>query len=254
LSADGATLAVGARGEDGATTGINGDEMGNTAINSGAVYMFTRDGGGVWTQQAYVKASNTDGDDQFGASVTLADNGATLGVGASGEDSAASGINGDETNNTVTDSGAIYAFTQDDGGAWTQQAYIKASHLDADDFFGFSVVLSNDGTMLATGVRGEDSAATGVNGDESDNSATNSGAVYMFTRDSDDTWTELAYLKASNADVADFLGRSVALSDPGATLVVAVGAGGEDSIATGVNGDETDNNAESSGAAYVFER
>ncbi len=57
-----------------------------------------------------------------------------------------------------------------------------------------------------------------------------------------------AYLKASNTEAGDRLGDSVALS--GDTLVV--GAGDEDSNATGVNGNESDNSAALSGAAYVI--
>jgi hypothetical protein len=50
--------------------------------------VFTRSGA-TWTQQAYVKASNTDAGDQFGISVALSGDGNTLAVGASLEASAA---------------------------------------------------------------------------------------------------------------------------------------------------------------------
>ena len=64
---------------------------------AGAAYIFTRTGG-TWTQQAYVKASNTgkadEGDtagdgDQFGFSIALSGDGSTAAVGAITEDSAA---------------------------------------------------------------------------------------------------------------------------------------------------------------------
>ena len=63
LSADGDTLAVGANGEDSGNTNPND----NSADNAGAVYVFVRSGGS-WSQQAYVKASNTDTGDVFGGS------------------------------------------------------------------------------------------------------------------------------------------------------------------------------------------
>jgi hypothetical protein len=44
---------------------------------------------------------------------------------------------------------------------------------------------------------GEDSSATGIGGDKTDNSASTSGAVYVFTR-SGSTWSQQAYVKASN--------------------------------------------------------
>jgi hypothetical protein len=77
LSADGNTLALGARGEDSSATGINGDQVSNSAANAGAVYVFVRSGA-TWIQQAYLKASNTNPIDLFGYTVSLSANGNTL--------------------------------------------------------------------------------------------------------------------------------------------------------------------------------
>ena len=121
---------------------------------------------------------------------------------------------------------------------------MKASNTVTRDYFGFSVSLSGD--TLAVGAYIESSNATGVNGNQSDNSATRSGAVYIFTR-SGTTWSQQAYLKASNTGAGDYFGHSVSLS--GDTL--AVGAKSEASSATGINGDQKDNGAGSSGAVYV---
>ncbi len=128
----------------------------------------------------YFKASNTETGDQFGWSVALSADGNTLAVGARYEDSSATGVGGDESNDSAADSGAVYVFVQDDGGTWSQQAYVKASNTGAHDYFGTAVALSADGNTLAVGARYEDSNATGVGGDESDNSAADSGAVYVF--------------------------------------------------------------------------
>jgi hypothetical protein len=57
-----------------------------------------------------------------------------------------------------------------------------------------------------------------------------------------------AYHKASHTGYDDKIGHSVAISDD--TLVI--GAFIEDSSAAGVNGDQSENLAENSGAAYVF--
>ena len=67
-------------------------------------------------------------------------------------------------------------------------------------------------------------------------------------RDGSGTWSQQAYLKASNTDAGDWFGRSVALD--GDTLVV--GALFEASSARGVNGNQSDNSSENAGAAYVF--
>ena len=196
------------------------------------------------TQQAYLKASNTEAEDLFGNSVSLS--GDTLVVGAEGEDSNASGVSGDEADNSAGGSGAAYVFTRS-GTTWSQQAYLKASNTEAGDLFGYAVSLSGD--TLVVGAWGESSNASGVNGNGADNSAYYSGAAYVFTR-SGTTWSQQAYLKASNTGAGDGFGVAVSLS--GDTLVV--GAEGEDSNATGVNENQADNSAGTSGAAYVFTR
>ena len=235
LSGDGNTLAVGAPFEDSAATGVDGNQADNTAPVAGAVYVLTRSGT-TWTQQAYVKASNNTGArDQFGFSVALSGDGNTLAVGAADRDIGA---------------GAVYVFIRS-GTTWAQQAYVKASNAGVKDAFGFSVALSGDGNTLAVGAPLEDSAAAGIGGNEADNAADNAGAVYVFARNGA-TWTQQAYVKASNAEAGDQFGRSVALNGDGNTL--AVGATDERSAATGVGGNENDNTGGSAGAAYVFTR
>ena len=61
---------------------------------------------------------------------------------------------------------------------------------------------------------------------------------------------QLAYIKTSNAGQSDMFGLTLSLSGDGNTLAVA--APWEASAATGVNGDQTNNEAGQSGAAYVF--
>ena len=104
---------------------------------------------------------------------------------ATGEDSNATGINGDQQDNSIFSAGAVYLF-RNDGDGWTQQAYIKASNNDGGinggqgDGFGGALALSADGNTLVVGSPGEDSRATGVNGDQADNSCEEAGAVYVF--------------------------------------------------------------------------
>ena len=248
LSGDGATLAVASFYEDSAAIGIDGNQADNTAMDAGAVYVYSR-AGTTWTQQAYVKASNTNTSDRFGTSVALSGNGSTLAVGAVLEDSGATGIDGDQADNTMTESGAIYVFTRA-ATTWTQQAYVKASNTGTNDNFGSSVALSTDGSTLAAGASFESSGATGIGGDQADNTVANSGAGYVFIR-AGTTWTQTSYVKASNTGAADFFGGALAMSDDGST--VAFGAVSEDSIATGVGGNQADNTATSAGAVYVFQ-
>ncbi len=188
LSADGNTLAVGAKYESSNATGINGIQTDNSATSSGAVYVFTRFFASIpgvpgsipsWNQQAYVKASNTAARDWFGSSVALSADGNTLAVGAHNESSNATGIGGIQTDNSASNSGAVYVYARS-VGAWNQQAYVKASNTGTEDYFGYSVALAGDGNTLAVGAWGEDSNATDIDGIQADNSATNSGAVYLY--------------------------------------------------------------------------
>ena len=249
VSADGNTLAVGATREASSATGVNGNQADNLTSGSGAVYLFMRTGT-AWAQQAYVKASNTGAGDSFGGSVALSADGNALAVGAPEEASSATGVNGNQADDSASRAGAVYVFTRS-GTSWAQQAYLKASNTGAGDSFGGSVALSADGNALAVGAPEEASSATGVNGNQADNSATRAGAVYVFSR-TGITWAQQTYLKASNTGTLDAFGTSLALSADGSTL--AVGATGEASNATGVNGNQAANSALFSGAVYVFTR
>jgi hypothetical protein len=206
------------------------------------VYVFIRDGA-AWSQQAYLKASNTGSNDVFGWSLALS--GDTLAVGAAGEASNASGIDGNQNNDSAPFTGAVYVFTRS-GTTWLQQAFIKASNSEGDDVFGWSLALSGD--TLAVGAPREDSSAIGVGGNQGSNSLPDSGAVYLFSRGAG-AWSQVDYIKAAVTDNGDFFGYSVTLS--GDTL--AAGAPGDDSIATGVDGDAGDNSLSGAGAAYAFQ-
>jgi hypothetical protein len=236
LSLDGSTLAVGA-------TGLSSTPGGGT------VYIFTRSGT-TWTQQARFKASNSRGGDDFGFSLSLSGDGSMLAVGADGESSNATGIDGDQSNTSEMHAGAAYIFTRS-GTSWTQRAYIKASNTAILDDFGISVALSADTTTLAVGACAEPSGATGINGDQADVSQSYAGAVYVFTR-SGGTWSQQAYVKASNTRSLATFGQDVALSADGSHLVV--GSDNESSAATGINGNQADTSAGGTGAVYSFDR
>jgi hypothetical protein len=254
LSADGNTLAVGANREDtnGSGTSVplamrQGD---GTLGESGAVYVFRRVGG-VWTQEAYLKASNAGASDKFGTSVALSADGSVLAVGAPNEDSSATGLGGDETSNASPNSGAAYVFRR---GllAWTQEAYVKASNTGSGDEFGAALALSADGSRLAVSARYEGSSALGVGGDQADNGSPFSGAGYILRRDAGG-WVHEAYVKGANGRRSFWMGTSLSLSGDGATLVL--GAPGDRNGVTGIN--STDFGAadrEQSGASHVYRR
>jgi hypothetical protein len=239
VAVSGDTVVVGAYQEDSSTTGVNSTPN-ESASNSGAVYVFVRSGS-TWSQQAYLKASQVRVEDQFGVSVALS--GDTLVVGAFSEDSSTTGVNS-TPNVSAANAGAAYVFVRS-GTTWSQQAYLKASQVTLNDNFGFSVAVSGD--TVVVGAFNEDSSTTGV-GSTPNESASGAGAAYVFVR-SGTTWSQQAYLKASQVSVDDNFGRSVAVS--GGTVVV--GAYLEDSSTTGVNSTPNENDTDA-GAAYVFVR
>jgi tartrate dehydratase beta subunit/fumarate hydratase class I family protein len=258
LNADGTTLAVGALTEDSGSA----NQADNAAQSAGAVYVYTR-AGTTWTQQAYVKPTGLDAGDLFGIAVALDATGSTLAVGSFDEDGSSRGING-AVDNRTGGSGATYLFTRA-GAAWTQQAYIKPSNGEAQDSFGVHLALSADGHTLVVGSLDEDCKATGVNAPGCDNDGGDDlsmGAAYVFVRSGaasagrggpsgPPTWSQQAFLKASNTGFNDWFGARVAISGDGA--LVAVAAPFEDSRG-GIDGNQTDNSASEAGAVYLFAR
>jgi len=249
LSASGDRLAVGAVGEGSRAVGVDGDATNNAAPFSGAAYVFSRVAG-VWTQDAYVKATNTETSDAFGCAVSLSSGGSTLAVGAYGESSAATEVQGDQSDNSKPSSGAVYILTSA-GAGWTHQAYLKAPNSDLYDAFGFSLALSGDGNTLVVGAPYESSAATGVNHGMGDEDAPSAGSAYVFER-SGSTWAATAYLKSINTAQDQLFGHTVDISAVGSTI--AVGAINEHSLSSGVNGDPFDDSGGPVGAVYVLER
>ena len=246
LSADGNSLAVGSKFEDGSGTGINppSDEG---APNMGAVYIYRRSGA-VWAFEAYIKASDTGEafGDAFGCSVALSADGNSLAVGSKFEDGSGTGINPPSDEGAPV-SGAAYIYRRT-GAVWAFEDYIKASNTGSDDRFGTSVALSADGNTLAVGARNEDGSGTGVN-PASTEGEPGSGAAYVYRR-TGAAWAFEAYIKASNTGSDDGFGVSVALSADGNTL--AVGADEEDGSGTGINPPSDEGVPDSAGAVYVY--
>ncbi|MBT5030785.1 MAG: integrin [Proteobacteria bacterium] len=323
LSDDGNTLAVSAVTEDSNTSGVNGDQSDNSAQSVGAVYVFNRDGS-TWSQNAYLKPSNPDGGDLFGYAVSLTADGRRLAIGSFDEDGSLAGTN-EQQDDETRGSGSVYVFDysddtwqqtaylkasnterndamgvaiaiSDDGNTlvataldedsmstgvtdgmsiapeldwesdistgavyvwvyhddtWTQQAYIKASNTGGNDLFGSRLALSGDGNTLALGAQFEDSVAQGLDGVQNDDSASEAGVVYLFSR-TGNSWSQINYIKGSNTEEFDEFGSSMGLNRDGSLL--AIGAQYEDGVATGVGGDETDNSSYDSGAVYLFSR
>ncbi|WP_428263347.1 cadherin-like beta sandwich domain-containing protein [Haliangium sp.] len=192
-------------------------------------------------QELYAKASNPGSGDDYGFG--LAVGAKVLAVGAPLEDSIATGLDGNQGSDGRPDSGAAYIYRRV-AGAWQQQAYAKAEVGDESAEFG--LFLAVDGDTVAVSVFGDDSGVGGVDGDPADETAPDSGAVYVF-RDTGGSWVQEAYLKAFDPDPGDRFGLRIALEGD----VLVVGAPEEDAASAA---DQGDNSLENSGAVYVFRR
>ncbi len=212
----------------------------------------------AFSQDTYLKASNSNTTDQFGYSVAISND--LIVIGAPFEESnAASVYNPDgsaDSDNSSADTGAVYVYKKDSSGEWVQDAYLKASNSDTTDLFGYSVAVGGD--LIVVGAPFEESNMTGINNidgsADADNSSADSGAVYVYKKDASGNWVQDAYLKASNSDTTDLFGYAVDVSND----VIVVGAPYEESSATAINNSDgsadSDNSSADSGAAYIFKK
>lgn len=181
VAVDGDTAVIGAFGEE---------------DYRGAAYVFLRDGGGRWTQQAKLVASDGEAQDWFGRAVAVDDD--RVLIGAKLDD------------NLLIHGGSAYVFVRDEEtGTWTEEAKLIAYDETDFDQFGQSVALDDD------------TAVIGAYTD--DDNGTSSGSAYVFRRDEEtETWIQEAKLLAPDGTDYDFFGTSVALHDN----VILVGASG----------------------------
>ena len=303
LSDDGDVMAVGAPQESGSSTGTfvhDESDSGyldalddNGASRSGAAYVYRRSDAGRWAVEAFLKAPVAGRNDFFGTSVALSGDGATLAVGAIGEDSSHAGafIPEDEPDsdyqlaldsNDSSQNGAAYVYrrrlNEDSVWVWDIEAFVKAPVADEGDNFGHALALSADGGTLAVGSFYDDSSHTGTfaPGDAGyqaalDNNGTeDSGAVTVYRRSGAGRWAVEAFVKAPNPGADYRFGLSLDLSSNG--VVMAVGSSGEDSSFSGVfvpdgddyqdaldnvdldTGNDDDDITGGAGAAYVYRR
>ncbi|MBI5103224.1 MAG: Ig-like domain-containing protein, partial [Nitrospirae bacterium] len=252
LNGVGDRLAVGAHNDDG---------FNNSVIDSGSVYLFsftdTNFSGGS-LQAAIGKGYTSGGSKDMDVSVLEASDyfGVSVALNGSGDRLAVGSLYDDGSGNAVSGSGAVYLFSFADanftggslqsivGKGYAGGKNVDVSVLEANDYFGKSVALNNNGDRLAVGAYTDDGPT---------NAFTSSGAVYLFSfTDTNFTGGSLratmgkGYTGGNNVDVSaleasDRFGTSVALNGTGDRL--AVGAYADNGLA---------NAFASSGAVYLF--
>ncbi|MBV9210874.1 MAG: VCBS repeat-containing protein [Acidobacteria bacterium] len=167
----------------------------------GIVYVFHRDGG-VWAQQQRIEGDLTS----FGQSVAIS--GDTMVVG--------------NPYNTSAGEAVVYRYN---GSTWAVEAHLIGPERTPGDEFGHSVAIDGDTIVVSAWADNTDAG-------------NDTGSATVFSRNGT-TWTQQAFLTATDPHVEDFFGTSVAIN--GSTI--AVGAHAAD--APGVV---------NSGAVYVFGR
>eukprot|EP01046_Picozoa_sp_COSAG06_P018588 COSAG06_NODE_1299_length_9946_cov_11.715345_4_plen_659_part_01 len=197
VSVSGSVIVVGAyKDDDGGTS-------------SGSAYVFEQQADGTWLQTTKIVASDASSGDMFGGAVSIS--GSVILVGAEHDDDAG------------TSSGSAYVFEQHADGTWLEVTKLAASDAAPGDTFGASVSVS--GTVLAVGANKHNSGGRA-----------DAGAVYIFEKQTDGTWTESSKAEASDGLTDDWFGYSVSVSGN-----VMVGGAWRHTTAD-------------SGAAYVFKK
>jgi hypothetical protein len=129
----------------------------------------------------------------FGTSISLDGTGLRMAVSGPGYDQS---------------KGAVWLYVREDG-YWKREAFLTPKDLNANDLFGQSVCLSQDGLVLAIGAPQHQQR----------------GAVYLYQR-IQGTWYFQAKVMADDPQQTDDFGTSVSLNSDG--RILAVGAPGRD--------------------------
>lgn len=197
-----------AMSEDGSTIAIGAHEEPN-GYRYGYIYVYTRSGD-TWSLQSTIQPDNSI-NARNGNAVSLSGDGNTLVIGKA--------FDNNET-------GKVRIWTRS-GSSWSEATTITASNTSSGDYFGAAVSINKNGNTIAVASPNEDTTAS------------NSGAIYIFTG-SGSSWSQQALLKANSVAANNQLGgfytgfdKTVELSSDGNTLI----AGEENGTSGGGFGD-----------------
>jgi len=215
--------AVGAISEDHDAAG-----GGTTMSAAGAVYVYERDGSGVWNFVQKLVTSDRAGTDFFGRSVSISGNYLVAGADSENED-----VNG---LNSFNNAGSAYVFERNGLGVWNEVQKIVSSDRGANDTFGKHLAVS--GSYLVVGAQSEAEDENGLN------TLSGSGSAYVFERNGSGIWNQVQKIVASDRSGFVSFGYDVDIS--GNRIVVGAYLESKDEVGA--------NNLPSAGASYVFER
>ena len=174
----------------------------DNGTGSGSVYVYNLDG----TGETKITASDGAAGDNFGSGVAIGHN--KIAVGARTRDFG-----------TLENAGSVYIYDLDEN----EVGIITASDAASSDYFGQSVAIAHN--KVVVGAYLDDAGQN--------NNLTNSGSAYVYNLDG----TGEVKLTASDADLSDLLGVSVAI--------------GSNKIVTGAH--SNDDAGSNSGSVYVYD-
>lgn len=159
----------------------------------------------IWQEEAKLNASDGESLDMFGHSVSIDGDYALVGM---------------PNDDNFTGSAYIFSY---DGSTWSEETKLTASDGAKYDIFGISVAINGNYAVIGACTNDEDTLDyAGL------------GSVYVFVRDGS-SWTEEAILTASDGEIGDYFGFSVAFDGN----YIIIGAPGDDDF---------------QGSVYVFTR
>ena len=199
---------------DGLTVVVGAFLDGDKGRNTGSAYIFTKQADGSYLQTQKLVAEDGAAYNYFGYSVDISADGSTVVVSTPYDD------------DKDTDSGTVYVFTKQSNGSYLQTQKLLAIDGAEDDYFGNSVSVSGDGSIIVAGAYGNDDKGSG------------SGSVYIFSKETNGSYLQIQKLVASDGEAEDYFGYSVAVSADG--LIIAIGASW------------SDGKGAASGSVYVF--
>jgi hypothetical protein len=171
---------------------------------SGAARVYVASGTG-WALESAVTPFGLAPNDEFGTSLDI--DGTRLVVGAPGAD-----VN-------FISRGAAYVFERQGNGTWLQVAQLSAGDGTVGDAFGSAVSLSGD--RIIVGAPEDDPEGVSA-----------AGSAYVYERQGNGTWLEVAKLSSANAGAARRFGRRVEIDGAVAAIAqsLAGGAVGGDQV------------------------
>lgn len=178
-----------------------------------------------WTEIYKATNPTATSDTKFGTAVAIDGDYAVIGASTDRFDA--------DNSNPIDEAGSVFIFNRTTAGTWTFMTKITAADREAYDSFGSSVAIY--GTTIAIGAPFEGQ-------DEANVTVANAGSVYVYDLVGG-AWTFTKKLKASDREVGDNFGTTVAIYNK----TIVVGATNEDHNSTGT---AMMNN---SGSVYVFE-